>query len=192
MIARDVATLVNDAPYGATTDYIAVPPASYLLDVTPGSDNNTIVGTFEADLSGLAGGAAAVFASGFLAPAEGQAAFGIYAALPDGQVVAFGSVTSSEYGSGYEAVVEQFELEQNFPNPFNPSTTISFAIPSAQEVSLKVFNVAGQEVAELAIGKLNAGKHNFKFDASQLTSGIYFYVLKAGSFRQAKRMTLLK
>ena len=94
VLARRVATLVDDAAYGDFTSYITVPPASYILDVTPGSDNSTIVASFEADLSGLGGGAAVVFASGFLTPNNNQngPAFGIFAALPNGDVVAFPSV----------------------------------------------------------------------------------------------------
>ncbi len=94
VLARRVAKLVDDAAYGDITDYITVPASSYILDVTPGNDNSTIVASFEADLSGLGGGAAVVFASGFLNPANNQngQAFGIFAALPNGDVVAFPSV----------------------------------------------------------------------------------------------------
>ncbi|MGB5895654.1 MAG: DUF4397 domain-containing protein [Ignavibacteriaceae bacterium] len=94
VLARRVATLVDNAAYGDITNYITVPPASYILDVTPGSENSTIVASFEADLSGLGGGAAVVFASGFLTPANNQngPAFGIFAALPNGDVVAFPQV----------------------------------------------------------------------------------------------------
>ena len=94
VLARGVATLVDNAAYGDITAYIPVPPASYILDVTPGNDNSTIVASFEADLSGLGGGAAVVFASGFLDPSANQngEAFGIFAALPTGDVVAFPSV----------------------------------------------------------------------------------------------------
>jgi hypothetical protein len=94
VVARLVTTLVDNAAYGDMTDYITVPPASYILDVTPGDDNSTIVASFEADLSGLSGGAAVVFASGFLNPAANQnaAGFGIFAALPNGVVVEFPQV----------------------------------------------------------------------------------------------------
>jgi len=94
IIARNVATLVDDAAYGDITGYITVPPASYILDVTPGNNNSTIVASFQADLSGLGGGAAVVFASGFLDPSQNQngPAFGIFAALPNGTVVEFPSV----------------------------------------------------------------------------------------------------
>ena len=94
VIARNVATLVNDAAYGDITSYITVPPASYILNVTPGNNNSTIVASFQADFSGLGGGAAVVFASGFLNPSANQngPAFGIFAALPNGTVVEFPSI----------------------------------------------------------------------------------------------------
>ena len=94
VIARNVATLVDNAAYGDFTDYIRVPAASYILDITPGDDNNTIVASFEANLSGLGGGAAVVFASGFLNPTGNQNGepFGLFAALPDGAVVEFPAV----------------------------------------------------------------------------------------------------
>jgi hypothetical protein len=94
VLARRVATLVDNAAYSDITDYITVPAASYILDVTPGNDNSTIVASFGADLSGLGGGAAVLFASGFLTPGTNQngPAFGIFAALPTGDVVAFPQV----------------------------------------------------------------------------------------------------
>ncbi len=95
VIARDVATLVEDASYGDVTNYITVPASAYILDVTPANDNSTIVASYQADLSGLGGGSAVVFASGFLAPAAGEPAFGIFAALADGTVVEFPSVANS-------------------------------------------------------------------------------------------------
>ena len=70
VIARNVATIVDDAAYGDITNYIRVWADSYILDITPGNNNNTIVASFEADLSGLGGGAAVVFASGFLDPSR--------------------------------------------------------------------------------------------------------------------------
>ncbi len=96
VIARNVATLVDNAAYGDITDYITVPAADYILDVTPGDDNNTIVASFNADLSGLGGGSAVVFASGFLDPSMNQNGepFGLFAALGDGTVVSFSQVTS--------------------------------------------------------------------------------------------------
>ncbi|KAA3613055.1 MAG: DUF4397 domain-containing protein [Calditrichaeota bacterium] len=192
VIARDVATLVDNAAYGDITDYISVPAGSYILDVTPGEDNNTIVATFNADLSGLSGGAAAVFASGFLSPDNDQngAGFGIFAALPTGDVVEFGIITSIETIG--EAIPSKFELKQNYPNPFNPSTTINFNLVSNQKTTLKVYDISGREVAELLSDNLSAGSYSINFDASNLSSGIYFYSLQTGNIVETRRMTLVK
>lgn len=89
VVARGVATLVDNAAYSDITTYLSVPAASYLLDITPGNNNNAIVASFTADLSGLGGGSAVVFASGFLSPSANQNgdAFGLFAALANGTVV---------------------------------------------------------------------------------------------------------
>lgn len=90
-------------------------------------------------------------------------------------------------------VVNSFELNQNFPNPFNPSTTISFALPNAADVKLEVYNMIGQRVATLINNQTyNAGSHNIAFDASGLASGVYFYRIQAGNFTQQRSMTLIK
>jgi len=85
-----------------------------------------------------------------------------------------------------------FSLEQNYPNPFNPSTTIRFSIPVETEVSLSVFNTLGQEVAQILNGRLQEGYHEVNFDASSLTSGIYFYRLEADKFVDVKKMIIIK
>jgi len=83
-------------------------------------------------------------------------------------------------------------LSQNYPNPFNPSTTISFSIPTSEFVTLKVYDVLGREVATLVNENLNAGSYSYNFDASNLTSGVYFYKLQAGKYSETKKMILSK
>ena len=90
------------------------------------------------------------------------------------------------------AIPAEFELSQNYPNPFNPTTTIKFSIPQQGNYSLKVFNLLGQEVAQLHNGELNAGKYEAKFNASKLSSGIYFYTLTGNNVNITKKMLLLK
>jgi len=89
----------------------------------------------------------------------------------------------------------KFVLEQNYPNPFNPSTTISYQIPTASNVSLKVYDVLGNEVITLVNEFKQAGSYDVTFDAAQKSlnaSGVYFYELKAGSFIQTRKMILLQ
>ncbi len=85
-----------------------------------------------------------------------------------------------------------FELSQNYPNPFNPSTTIRFSLPQREQVTLKVFNVLGREVATLVDKELNRGTHVVVFEGKDLASGLYFYKLQAGRFIETKKMMLLK
>lgn len=88
--------------------------------------------------------------------------------------------------------ISDYRLEQNYPNPFNPKTIISFEISDNENVSLKVFDVLGNEVISLVNKKLNTGKYNIEFDGSNLSSGIYFYTFLSGNFNETKRMILLK
>jgi len=89
-------------------------------------------------------------------------------------------------------IVNNFKLYQNYPNPFNPSTTIQFSLPETEMVNLKVFNVIGEEVAELINKEMDAGYQSIVFDASNLPSGLYIYRLQAGDFVDVKKMTLIK
>lgn len=86
----------------------------------------------------------------------------------------------------------QFSLSQNYPNPFNPTTNIRFTLQQAGTVSLKVFNMLGQEVATLVNGRIGAGVQTVEFDASNLASGVYLYRLQAGNKIQTNKMLLIK
>jgi hypothetical protein len=91
----------------------------------------------------------------------------------------------------------EFDLAQNYPNPFNPSTTIEFTVPTATNVSLRVYNLLGQEVALLVDGKLNAGKHRLTWDGKNkqglgVSTGVYLYRLIAGDRIETRKMLLLK
>ena len=89
-------------------------------------------------------------------------------------------------------LVTDFRLEQNYPNPFNPVTNIQFNIPNREFVSLKIYDVLGNEITTLINEEKLAGGYNVQFDASNLPSGVYFYTLAAGSFNQTRKMLLLK
>ncbi len=85
-----------------------------------------------------------------------------------------------------------YALEQNYPNPFNPSTTIKFNLPEASVVRLSVYNILGQEVAQLVNDELTAGSYQYAFDATNLSSGVYIYSIHANNFVQTRKMMLLK
>ena len=91
---------------------------------------------------------------------------------------------------------KKFFLEQNYPNPFNPETVIEYTLPTAGKVSLVIYNLRGEEVALLFSGTVHAGNHQVTWDASNVSSGIYFYRLQAGpqigGFIRTKKMILLK
>jgi glucuronoarabinoxylan endo-1,4-beta-xylanase len=85
-----------------------------------------------------------------------------------------------------------FGLEQNYPNPFNPETVISYELPARSTVNLRVFDVHGREVRTLVEGEADAGRHHVRFDASGLSSGVYFYTLRAGNASITKGMLLAR
>jgi hypothetical protein len=91
-----------------------------------------------------------------------------------------------------ETVVRQFRVEQNYPNPFNPTTTIAFTIPEKAKVTVKVFDVLGREVATILNENLNAGYYEQPWNASSLTSGVYFYRVEAGKFQMTRKALLIK
>ena len=103
----------------------------------------------------------------------------------------YGTVTTSVYQILNE-VPQRYALDQNYPNPFNPATTISYSIPNAARVTLKIYNLLGQEVETLVDLQQNAGSYKVVFDASRLATGVYFYRLKADNFVSVKKMLLLK
>ena len=90
------------------------------------------------------------------------------------------------------AVTTSYKLNQNYPNPFNPSTIISYSVPNQSKVTLKVYNILGSEVATLVDETKPAGNYNVTFNAARLSSGVYFYQLKAGNFVSTKKLMLLK
>jgi len=120
-----------------------------------------------------------------------------YYGVNEFEVCGFSSVTiAKQSGDADEETVAviptEMALHQNYPNPFNPSTTIRFDLPEAARVTLKVFNLLGQEAATLVEGLQPAGTHEVVFNATNLPSGTYFYVMQAGEVRQVRRLTLMK
>ena len=102
---------------------------------------------------------------------------------------------TSEYSNIVEVVygaVAEFALEQNYPNPFNPTTKINYSIKEKGIVELKIFDLLGSEIASLVNEEKTPGNYEVFFDASNLSSGVYLYTIKAGSFVQTRKMMLMK
>lgn len=104
----------------------------------------------------------------------------------DGSMRIYGPVTAEI------STVTEFSLGQNYPNPFNPVTTIRYSLAERGSVSLTVFDAQGSEVALLVSGARDAGRHEVQFDASSLPSGVYIYRLEAGTYRESRKLILLK
>jgi glucuronoarabinoxylan endo-1,4-beta-xylanase len=94
--------------------------------------------------------------------------------------------------NGATTVPDSFELSQNYPNPFNPTTQIRYSIPSAGNISLKVYNILGQEIATLFKGYRDAGNYIVEFDGTGLASGVYLYRITTDTFVETKKLLLLR
>jgi hypothetical protein len=113
-----------------------------------------------------------------------------YIGMPISDVIFQTMVTNVE--DEQHKVPTQFGLEQNYPNPFNPSTSIQYQVSSISQVSLKVYDLLGREVAELVNEEKPAGTYEVTFDASGLSSGVYYYQIKTDSYLETKKMLLIR
>ncbi|MFH1198047.1 MAG: T9SS type A sorting domain-containing protein [bacterium] len=154
------------------------------------------------DATGTAGvdGALIIFGGpGIVLPTNGTATFYVAAAVEGTDEAVLGLLTEAQnkYNTTFTSVEPgsipvKYELSQNFPNPFNPTTKINFSIPQNDFVSLRIYNTLGQEVAHPVANEMSAGNHSVEFNASYLSSGAYFYVLTAGNFNSTRKMILIK
>ncbi|MGB5872379.1 MAG: T9SS type A sorting domain-containing protein [Bacteroidota bacterium] len=101
-------------------------------------------------------------------------------------------IDTTTTGIDDEMLPQSYSLHQNYPNPFNPGTTIEYALPRSSYVTLKVYNLLGEEVTTLASGEYAPGVFEVIWDASEMPSGVYFYRLTAGEHVQTKKKVLMK
>jgi len=145
--------------------------------------NNVV--TVDSLLSGGPGGSVSSFGT----DAENELYIVAYSA--SGSIYRFKSQVAAGISAGAE-LPRRFDLLQNYPNPFNPSTVITYQVPAAGRVTLKVFNLLGQEVATLVDGVQTQGLHDVKFDAAGLSSGVYIYRITTGSGSLARGMIVAR
>jgi len=133
-----------------------------------------------------------VYAVNVMPSIDGNDSYELLAGTRDSKVICLSGGADVITVTKTEKLPTDFTLLQNYPNPFNPSTKIEFQIPVSRLVNLKVYDVLGREVKTLIIEEMQPGNYTIDFDASGLSSGIYFYSLNAGDFVSTKKMILLK
>jgi outer membrane receptor for ferrienterochelin and colicin len=111
---------------------------------------------------------------------------------PSAQTIQFYYGASNPNSVPEEHLPKRYALSQNYPNPFNPTTLIRYEIPRTSHVTVRLYNIIGQQVAELVNATQDAGRYQVTVQGSALPTGIYFYRLSAGSFTQTKKLTLLR
>ncbi len=178
--------LFDDVAYGDYQGYVNVPAASYQLNVTPADDNSTAVKAYEADLTGLEGGAATVFATGFLGEADGPTAFGVWVALPDGTTFPLGELTSTRE---VDAAFDEFLIA---PNPVRTQATVQFSINEPLQVTEEIRSLTGQVVYASDLGTQVAGQHNRTVEVSALPAGMYTYNLVTPLGTITRRLVVVK
>ncbi len=167
--------------FAPNVDSIATTPEFFTDELAPGDTLLSSLHVFTGETNGTS---------------NTQIQFATFRA-PDDRIIKDFSATTLLNDVKDPVKLNAFALMQNYPNPFNPSTEISFNLKSSSFVSLKVFNLLGQEVANLLNGNLHQGMHSVKFDASKLNSGVYLYRLDAkgfdgSTFSSVKKMILTK
>ena len=202
--------LIDDSTWNTFYSILALPNSSYQIAV----DNNNIkwLGQFASDEQILAYNG--LYFTNLAIPFPELAMSSLKSIYADkqnnkwfgfdgGYIVKYTGDFPTNVNEGNENIPLQFSLSQNYPNPFNPSTTIKYSIPSVisngernLNVAMKIYDVLGKEIATLVNEEKPAGSYEVEFQSTignrQLASGIYFYVLKAGSFIQIKKMILIK
>ena len=189
--------LVENLAYGDFQGYLKVPVDDYTLDITVHGSTESVA-SFSAPLSTFGGVSGIVYASGFLSPAETDSALALVLTTPSGYVETLpATVTALETENFENTVPNGFVLLQNFPNPFNPVTSISYHLTSASTVAITIYDLMGNVVKNLFSGIEGPGYKNINWDATNnsgdlVSSGMYFYKLQVGESFEIKRMMYLK
>ncbi|MDZ4698864.1 MAG: cohesin domain-containing protein [Rhodothermales bacterium] len=189
---RTVAAFGTDIAFGEGRLASGIEPGLYHMELV--DSNGTIVNTYRADLTRTAGSALLFMIQGFVDPIITQPDLTITAYAPDGRAIFLPLSTANEDGT---VVPVAFSLDGNYPNPFNPSTTIQFGLPEPAEVAIDVFDLLGRHVLSVPSRPFTAGDAQIApLDASELASGTYVYRVTARGAQQtytsSDTMTLLK
>ncbi len=178
--------LFDNTSYGAFNGYASVPPAEYVLNVTPADDNNTIVRKYSAEeVATLEGAAATVFATGFLSGDD--PAFGVWVALPNGDTFPLDDVTSTDDLNG---LVSDFQLA---PNPARTTTRLQYTLEERMDnVTFQLFDAYGSLVRSDYRGQLPAGDFSQDLEVSDLAAGVYYFSLTTDKGSLSRRLVVVK
>ena len=176
----------DDVAYGEYQGYINVPASTYTLNVTPGNDNSNVVRAYDADISGLNGGAATVFASGFLGSEEPEDEFGVWVALPDGQTFPLTEIVSTQ------EVADRIPAFQLAPNPVRTTAQVQYTLSEDTDITIAIQNAGGQTIRSIYLGRQPAGEHSRTLEAGGLPQGMYTYSLVTPVGVLAQRFVVVK
>ena len=189
--------LVENLSYGEFQGYVDVPASDYTLDITVHGETISVA-SFSAPLSSFGGMTGVVYASGFLNPAETDSSFTLILTTPSGYVATLPSSGSALSTDNLTiSIPNDFALLQNFPNPFNPNTSIAYHLQTSSPTSIIIYDLMGNVVKDLFSGFENPGYKIINWDATDnngdlVSSGMYFYKLQVGKTFDIKRMMYLK
>ncbi len=186
-VLADGGVLVSDLMYGEFSGFVEVAAADYTIGIAP--TGGASIADFTAPLSGLGGESAVVFASGLLTPGDSDPGFGLFAALEDGSVF---ELSSLELSVANLANPVSFGLTSVYPNPFNPTTSISYNVDKFSKVNINIYDLTGKLVSNLVNSHKSIGNHSIIWNASTLPSGVYFINLSINSYTETKKIMLTK
>jgi hypothetical protein len=189
--------VIDSLVYGDFTDYLQLPVGNYTIDVTAHGAQQAVA-SFSAPLIGLGGGAGILYASGFLAGADTDPAFALVLTTPSSYVVELPATeTYLKIDNIFTAELNEFTLSSNYPNPFNPITSIRYNLKTDSEVTITIYDLLGNVVNKLFKGTQNAGSKKINWNATnnagdQVSSGVYIYKIETNNSSNFGRMMYLK
>ncbi|MEX0771397.1 MAG: S8 family serine peptidase [Balneolaceae bacterium] len=184
---RPPVVLKENLPFGQLSEAVSVHPLNFELDVVEGPE---LFDTFKFNNGRREGQTVLSVITGQAAAGPGNPELTVI----NSHEVGLGSLPNKVTSPGSVArhIPEELDVEQNYPNPFNPTTQIQFSLPENREVRLVIYDILGRAVRTLVDKNLSAGIHNVTFNGSSLSSGVYFYQIRAGSDVLTRKMVLVK
>lgn len=189
--------VIDSLVYGDFTDYLQLPVGNYTIDITAHGAQQAVA-SFSAPLTGLGGGAGILYASGFLAGADTDPAFALVLTTPSSYVIELPATeTYLKIDNIFTAELNEFTLSSNYPNPFNPITSIRYNLKTDSEVTITIYDLLGNVINKLFKGTQNAGSKKINWNATnnagdQVSSGVYIYKIETNNSSNFGRMMYLK